>query len=249
MTEKPKKVFITGATSGIGESLAYVYSKRGATIGIAGRRADKLASVNKKCKELGGNPISYTLDVKNQIACKESAENFIEKTGGIDTVIANAGVGGPDKIFSGSSSAINHILKTNILGVTNTVLPFLPTMKNKQSGQIVIISSIASTRGFLGHGGYAASKSAVKFLADAWGYQLERNNISISTIFPGWIATEMTENIDYKMWFLMDSDTAAKKIESAINKDVREYILPWQWRLIVPIIKAIPRWVITQFSK
>ena len=249
MTNLSKKVFITGATSGIGESLAYVYSKQGSIVGIAGRRVDKLASVNKKCKELGGNPISYTLDVKNQIACKESAENFIEKAGGIDTVIANAGVGGSDKIFSGSSSAINHILKTNIFGVTNTVFPFLPVMKNQQSGQIGIISSIASTRGFLGHGGYAASKSAVKFLADSWGYQLEKNNISITTIFPGWIATEMTENIDYKMWFLMDSNMAAKKIENAIDKGTREYILPWQWRLIVPVIKRIPRWMITQFSK
>jgi hypothetical protein len=122
-------------------------------------------------------------------------------------------------------------------------------MKNQQSGQIGIISSVASTRGFLGHGGYAASKSAVKFLADAWGYQLERNNISISTIFPGWIATEMTENINYKMWFLMDSDIAAEKIVNAIYNKKRSFILPWQWRVIVPVIKRIPRWMITQFSK
>ena len=122
-------------------------------------------------------------------------------------------------------------------------------MKKQQSGKIGIISSVASARGFVGYGGYAASKSAVKFLADSWGYQLERNHISISTIFPGWIATEMTKNINYKMWFLMDSNTAAKKIENAINNKIREYILPWQWRLIVPLVKVIPRWMVTQFSK
>ena len=154
-----------------------------------------------------------------------------------------------DKLFSGNSDTINNILKVNVLGVTNTVYPFLPKMKKQQYGKVGIISSIASARGFMGHGGYAASKSAVKFLADSWGYQLERNNISISTIFPGWIATEMTENINFKMWFLMNSITAAEKIENAINKGIREYILPWQWRLIVPIIKVIPRWMITQFSK
>ena len=249
MTKKSKKIFITGATSGIGESLAYVYAKQGAVIGIAGRRTDRLNRVTQNCEELGGNPISYAIDVSSKSGCEKAANDFLEKTNGIDTVIANAGVGGTDNLFSGDSDAINHILKVNILGVTNTVFPFLPVMKNQQSGQIGIISSIASTRGFLGHGGYAASKSAVKFLADSWGYQLEKNNISITTIFPGWIATEMTENIDYKMWFLMDSNRAAKKIENAINKRTREYILPWQWRLIVPVIKRIPRWMITQFSK
>ena len=249
MTEKSKKVFITGATSGIGESLAYLYAKQGAVIGISGRRTDRLNNVSQNCKELGGNPISYTMDVSTQSGCKEAANDFLEKTNGIDTVIANAGVGGADKLFSGNTDAINHILKVNILGVTNTIFPFLPVMKKQQSGRVGIISSVASTRGFVGHGGYAASKSAVKFLADSWGYQLEKNNISITTIFPGWIATEMTENIDYKMWFLMDSNTAAKKIENAINKGIREYILPWQWRLIIPIMKVIPRWMITQFSK
>jgi len=249
MTDPFKKVFITGATSGIGESLAYVYAKKRATVGIAGRRIENLERVNQKCKELGGNPISFVLDVKNQNKCKKSAEDFIEIAGGIDTVIANAGVGGSDELFSGNADAINHILETNILGVTNSVLPFLPTMKNQQSGQIGIISSVASTRGFVGHGGYAASKSAVRFLADAWGYQLERNNISISTIFPGWIATEMTEEIKYKMWFLMDSDLASEKIINAIQNKKRRYVLPWQWKLIIPIMKTAPRWMIKKFSK
>jgi short-subunit dehydrogenase len=249
MTEKSKKIFITGATSGIGESLAYVYAKQGAVIGIVGRRTDRLNNVSQNCKELGGNPISYPMDVSNQSGCKEAANDFLEKTNGIDIIIANAGVGGADKLFSGNTDAINHILKVNILGVTNTIFPFLPVMKTQQSGRVGIISSVASTRGFVGHGGYAASKSAVKFLADSWGYQLEKNNISITTIFPGWIATEMTENIDYKMWFLMDSNRAAKKIENAINNGTREYILPWQWRLIIPIMKVIPRWMITQFSQ
>ena len=249
MNHKSKKVFITGATSGIGESLAYVYAKQGATIGLAGRRSQRLEEVSIGCRELGGNSLCFPLDVSSRDDCKKTAEIFLEKSGGIDTVIANAGVGGPDELFSGNAEAINQILRTNILGVTNTIFPFLPVMKKQQSGKIGIISSVASTRGFAGHGGYAASKSAVKFLADSWGYQLERNHISISTIFPGWIATEMTKNINYKMWFLMDSNTAAEKIENAINNKIREYILPWQWRLIVPLVKVIPRWMVTQFSK
>tara|TARA_Y100001968_G_scaffold318475_1_gene348733 strand:- start:374 stop:1123 length:750 start_codon:yes stop_codon:yes gene_type:complete len=249
MKSRKKSIFISGATSGIGEALAYIYSKQGAIVGISGRRSDRLELVSKKCIALGGTPISFTLDVNNNNDCKKAANIFIKKAKGIDTVIANSGVGGSDKLFSGNSDTINNILSTNILGVTNLIFPFLPKMKEQQSGQIGIISSVASTRGFLGHGGYAASKSAVKFLSDSWGYQLTKNNISISTILPGWIATEMTKNINYKMWFLMDSNTAAKKIINAIDKKKRLYILPWQWNIIVPIIKIIPRWVITIFSK
>ena len=132
----PMKIFISGASSGIGESLAYYYAQRQATIGIAARRLAQLESVARKCKELGGNPIIYLLDVSNQEKSKTAAEEFITKTGGIDIVIANAGIGGEDNIISGDASAINEILKINILGVTNIVIPFIPAMEKQKSGKI-----------------------------------------------------------------------------------------------------------------
>jgi len=243
-----KSVFITGASSGIGESLAYYYAKQGATVGIAARRDDRLKAVEEKVKEYGGTPVTFQLDVSNQEACKQAADQFIQQTGVIDILIANAGVGGTDKLSSGDASAINKILSINILGVTNTVIPFIPAMKKQQSGRICIISSVAGTRGLIGHGGYSSSKAAVRVLGDSWDYSLSRHNISTTVVFPGWIATEMTAKHQYKMYFLMNSNTAAGKIAQAIQKGKRKYVLPWQWRIIIPIFRILPRRLINLFS-
>ena len=129
-------IFITGASSGIGESLAYYYAQKGATIGLVARREDRLKAVVEKVKELGGNPISYILDVANQEDVQKATSSFLEQAERIDMVIANAGVGGSDNLSSGNASTINKILSINILGVTNTVIPFIPSMKEQKSGQI-----------------------------------------------------------------------------------------------------------------
>lgn len=248
MNTSQLKVFITGASSGIGESLAYHYAKLGATVGIAARREDRLKTVETKIRELGGTPIVFQLDVAYQDACKQAIDRFLNEAGGVDIVIANAGVGGSDKLSSGDATAINKILSVNILGVTNTVIPFIPTLKEQKSGRICIISSVAGTRGLVGHGGYSSSKAAVRVLGDSWDYSLRLHSISTTVVFPGWIATEMTEDHRIKMFFLMDSDTAAGKIARAIDKGKRTYILPWQWKIIVPLVRILPRWVLELIS-
>jgi hypothetical protein len=242
-----KKIFISGASSGIGESLAYYYAQRQATIGIAARRLTQLKSVARKCKELGGNPIIYLLDVSDQEKSKTAVEEFIAKTGGIDIVIANAGIGGEDNIISGDASAINEILKINILGVTNIVIPFIPAMEKQKSGKIGIISSIASFRGLPDHGGYSSSKAALRYLAESWDHNLSKNDITITTIFPGWIATEMTAKHEFKMAFLMDSNKAAIKIAEAIQAGKGKLILPWQWKFIIPIFRILPNALVRAF--
>lgn len=243
----PMKIFISGASSGIGESLAYYYAQRQATIGIAARRLTKLESVARKCKELGGNPIIYLLDVSDQEKSKTAVEEFIAKTGGIDIVIANAGIGGEDNIISGDASSINEILKINILGVTNIVVPFIPAMEKQKSGKIGIISSIASFRGLPNHGGYSSSKAALRYLAESWDHNLSKNDITITTIFPGWIATEMTAKHEFKMAFLMDSDKAAIIIAEAIQNGKGKLILPWQWKFIIPIFRILPNALVRAF--
>ena len=163
-------IFITGASSGIGESLAYYYSQTGCTIGIVARRKDRLLSVANECKKLGGNPLVYNIDVSNKEKCEDAAKDFVSINKGIDIIIANAGVGGDDNILSGNPSEINKILKINLLGVINSVIPFIPTMKGQLSGKIAIISSIAAFRGIPGHGAYSSSKAALQNITESWDY-------------------------------------------------------------------------------
>ena len=230
-------IFITGASSGIGEFLAYEYSRQKATIGITARRIKNLKKIAKKCTELGGSVFYYQLDVNEQNQCKTTVDQFIADSGSIDIIIANAGVGEHDHLKSGDASIINNILHTNIIGLTNTIIPVIPSMINQQKGNIVIISSIASFFSIKYHGGYCASKVAVKNLANSWRKSLSKHHINITTIMPGFIKSEMTENIDVKKPFLIETNIAAKKIINAVKRNKTNYIFPWQWRIMIPFMR------------
>jgi len=230
-----EKVFITGASSGIGAQIAIEYARRGAILGLAARREEKLIKIKQQCLDEGAKEvITYSLDVadqeKSSRICLEFM-NYSEK--GIDIIIANAGVAYSDHLSSGDATQINQTLITNILGVTNTILPFIPSMKDTKNGKIVIISSIASFTLPAFFGGYAASKVAVRRLADSWRGYLKKYNIQVTTICPGYIRSEMTDINEFNMPFLMDTDVAATKMVKAIDNGKKTYILPWQWRPVI----------------
>jgi NADP-dependent 3-hydroxy acid dehydrogenase YdfG len=239
-----KNIFITGASSGIGEYVAYEYAKQGATIGLAARRKEALEKVSVKCKELGGKPIIYEVDVSDQLITKNAIDDFIIKSGGIDVVIANAGISGKVDLSKGDSSATNRMLSTNILGVANTVIPTLPTMVKQQSGSVVVVSSIAGFRGLPGRSSYSASKVAVRFMANCWRSSFVKDGISFTTICPGFIDTDMTNKHKYHLPFLMNVDVFAQKMVQAIEEKKKTYIAPWQWRFVIPLIKVVPEWLL-----
>ena len=168
MTDKfvvfPMNIYLTGATSGLGEHLAYEYAKRGAFLALSGRRRDRLDSVASKCEELGAKVITYCLDVTDQHATKESIDDFLSKISNIDLVIANAGYGFVDKLHKGDPTELNKVIDTNVNGVINTVVPFMPSMIKKDMGHIAIIGSVASHFAWPGAGAYAASKHALSLI-------------------------------------------------------------------------------------
>lgn len=244
-----KKVFITGASSGIGEHLAYAYSKNGYFIGLLARRAERLKDVLSNCRALGGSGKCYEMDVLDSQGMSTSIIDFIGLPGTIDTIYANAGVGGTDKLTSGDSIGMNHILSVNILGVTNTVLPFIPQLKNQNEGKIAVISSVASFRGLPNHSAYSGSKAAVRNICQGWGSALNNYNISVSAICPGFVSSEMTDNKETIQPFKLDTDLAVKKIIQAVDRGKKVYIFPWQMRfLAVPLMRYAPDWLIKKFG-
>ena len=230
-----QKIFITGASSGIGEAMALEYAKRGVTLGLAARRKEKLEHIAQECLSLGAKRVeTYSLDVKDANASERIAKEFMSLgEEGVDTVIANAGLAISDQLSKGESSRINHLLNTNIVGVTNTIIPFIPQMKKQKQGKCVIVSSIAAFNPMPYFGGYGASKAAVKMLADSWRKTLLKHNIQFTTICPGYVKSEMTDVNDFHMPFLMAADVAAKKMLHAIDIGKKTYILHWQWRVLI----------------
>ncbi len=246
---KSRRIFITGASSGIGEHLAYHYACQGAQLGLAARRCDLLEQIARKCQSLGARVQTFTLDVTHQADCRKAATAFREQFGGIDLLIANAGKSGNDYLDSGNSTRINEILTINILGITNIVYPFAPTLIEQQSGQVALVSSIAGIRGLPGRAGYAASKIAVKTLADGLRYSFKKHNVKVTTIYPGFIRTPMTANRNSIMPFLMDVEPAAVQIARAIAAGKRNYMFPWPWRVLRPLLKAVPDCLVSKVVK
>ena len=236
-----------GASTGIGKALATHYADQDTILGLAARRVDLLEDVARECRNDNAKTYVFKVDVNDEENCSIAANEFIGITGGIDIVIANSGMGSNDDLLSGSSKRINKILSTNILGVTNTIIPFLPTMKNQNSGTIVGISSVASFIPLPNRGGYSSSKVAVRRLFDSWRPTLKEYGIKVVTICPGFIDTPMTERIKFKP-FLKDADNAAIAFAKAIEKGEKTYVYPWQMRWLVRLVKLIPQGIIDWFQ-
>lgn len=234
-----KKVFITGASSGIGKALALAYAKRGYSVGLTARREDILQDVAQACEKLGGTPFVYRLDVQDAEKCKSVADQFMADAGSIDIAIANAGIGGDDGLFSGDSNQINTILSTNILGVTNTLIPFIPAMKAQNSGALVCISSVASFMPLPFHGGYSSSKIAIRMILDSWRPTLQKYMIKTVSICPGFVDTPIVKG-PARRFPMKSAEDAAEQFLKVIDLGYSTYIYPWPYRILVLIVKLTP---------
>ena len=234
-----KKVFITGASSGIGKALALAYAKRGYSVGLTARREEILQDVAQACEKLGGTPFVYRLDVQDAEKCKSVADQFMTDAGSIDIAIANAGIGGDDGLFSGDSNQINTILNTNILGVTNTLIPFIPAMKAQNSGALVCISSVASFMPLPFHGGYSSSKIAIRMILDSWRPTLQKYMIKTVSICPGFVDTPIVKG-PARRFPMKSAEDAAEQFLKVIDLGYSTYIYPWPYRILVLIVKLTP---------
>ncbi len=234
----PLKVFITGASSGIGQALAQHYAKEGAIIGLAARRADLL---NKLQDSLSTETAIYPLDVRNAEALEKAAHDFISRFGAPDIVIANAGVSaGTLTENKDDLNTFKGVLDINLLGMVHTFQPFIGTMKKSGQGSLVGIASVAGIRGLPGAGAYSASKAAVIAYLESLRVELSLDGISVTTIAPGYIKTPMTDINQYAMPFLMAPEVAAKKFAQAIAKKKRFVVIPWQMGWLARIMRCVP---------
>ncbi len=243
-----KKIFITGASSGIGLALARQYAIRYAgdrlVLGLVGRRlaalqaiAEELASVHHTICAI------YALDVRDSSALNNAANNFMLQYGAPHIVIASAGVSrGTLTEYQADISAFQAIMDINVMGMVHTFSPFIPAMQNKEDEQtqLVGIASVAGIRGLPGAGAYSASKAAVISYLESLRVEMQKYGISVSTIAPGYIRSPMTDINTYKMPFLMETDCFAKKCISAIDHQRRFIVIPWQMGWLAKCLRFIP---------
>ena len=234
------KIVITGATAGIGRALAQHYARPGNTLGLLGRRAAQLETLTTACVAQGATVAAAALDVRDESAMQAYAEAFITQAQGVDLVIANAGLSQPDHLASGQAATHSALFATNVIGVLNTLLPFIPQMIRQRQGQLVAIASVAGFRALPSSTTYAATKIAVRTLMEGYGWALRQHGIVTTTINPGFVVSEMTAGNQFYMPFLLPTDIAARKIARAIQRRRRRYTFPWPMALAAHLLPCVP---------
>jgi short-subunit dehydrogenase len=234
------KVFITGASSGIGAALAREYAGAGAQLGLFARRADALASLAESLAP--ATPATYAGDVRDAPALSAAAADFEKRFGPADVVIASAGISrGTLTDHPEDNVTFRAIMDTNVLGMLHTFQPFLPAMLAAHAGKLVGVASVAGFRGLPGAGAYCASKAAAIRYLESLRVELSRSGVQVITICPGYVATPMTAGNPYRMPFLMPADKAARSIVRAIARGRRFYVLPWQMAWMARLLSLAPR--------
>ena len=236
-----KLVFITGASSGIGQALAWRYHQAGWRLALAARRT---AEIEDWAKQKGLAPDRYEVygaDVADTDSIVAAGQACLSRQGVPDCVIANAGISvGVDTSVRADIDVIARTFATNNVGLAATFHPFVAAMVQRGSGALVGIGSVAGIRGLPGHGAYCASKAAVISYCESLRGELRPSGVKVVTICPGYVATPLTSQNRYSMPFLMQPEDFADRAFRAIEAGASYRVIPWQMGLVAKLLRLLP---------
>src|SRR4051812_38667197 len=233
--------FITGASSGIGQALAWRYHQAGWRLALVARRSDEIAA----WATAQGIPSErwrvYGADVAVTDSIVAAGQACIAQQGLPDVVIANAGISlGVDTAEREDIDVIARTFATNNVGLAATFHPFVRAMRTRGSGRLVGIASVAAIRGLPGHGAYCASKAGVVSYCESLRGELRGTGVRVVTIVPGYVDTPLTQENRYGMPFLMQADDFADAAFRAIEGGVSYRVIPWQMGVVAKLLRLLP---------
>jgi short-subunit dehydrogenase len=232
------RVFITGASSGLGRALAERYDSRDTSLGLVARRSGELEAFAATAK---GACALYPVDVRNADGMREAAQDFIARYGCPDLVIANAGISaGTASDRPEDLQIFSDIFATNVLGMANTLQPFIAPMRAARHGTLAGIASVAAYRGLPGAGAYSASKAAAIAYLESLRVELYDTGVRVTTVSPGYIATPMTAQNPYRMPFMLDANDAAQRIARMLAQRRSYAVIPWQMAIVARLLRLLP---------
>ncbi len=237
-------VFITGASSGLGQALAKRFYQSGYRLALVARRSAEVsawaAAHGLDLARVG----VYGADVRDFASIKRAGLDCMATQGLPDVVIANAGISmGIDTAIFEDLEVMRETFETNNLGVAATFHPFITAMRERRSGTFVGIASVAGIRGLPGHGAYCSSKAAVISFCESVRGELRADGIKVVTILPGYVATPLTSENRYSMPFLMQPDAFADQAFNAIEAGASQRVIPWQMGVVAALMRLLPNWL------
>ncbi len=233
------RVFLTGASSGIGAALAKQFDERGAEIALIGRNAQKLEEFAQRLSHPERHR-TYALDVTDRQALFAAARDF-DSEKPTDIVVANAGISiGMKTEFEEDLDVMQKVYRTNVFAMAETFHPFIQPMSQRGGGHFVGIASVAGIRGLPGSEAYCSSKAAAISYLESLRNDVRKYGISVTTICPGFVRTPLTAKNPYNMPFLLEPDEfASRAIKAILSKDTYRTI-PWQMAVVGKLLRLLP---------
>ena len=241
-----KVIWITGGSSGIGKALAYKFANEGWQVALSARREELLNEISKS----NNNIHSFPLDVLNVEKCKEVFNKIVTKFENIDIAVFSTGIHDPNSERKINLESIRKIMETNFFGTMNSINSVYNYFKDKKSGHISIVSSVAGYRGLPMAGAYCASKSALISYAESLYFEMKRFNVRVSVVNPGFIKTPMTDQNPFPMPMIESPEFAAEEMFKGLTKSKSfEIHFPKKFTFIMKILKIMPNWFYLKLIK
>jgi short-subunit dehydrogenase len=234
-------VFITGASSGIGQALAARYAQAGWRLALAARRVGEIEQWAQALGLGAERCMAYAADVAQIDSIVGAGQRCLSQQGLPDVVIANAGISvGIDTAVREDLEVLADTLAINNVGLAATFHPFLAAMRTRGAGTLVGVASVAAIRGLPGHGAYCASKAGVVAYCESLRGECRGSGVKVVTIVPGYVATPLTAGNSYGMPFLLQPQQFAERAFRAIDAGVSYRVIPWQMGVVAKLLRLLP---------
>jgi short-subunit dehydrogenase len=236
-------VLLTGAAHGIGHATAVALARTGTPLGLIDRDAASLGKLVNELKDQGATVAHAAVDVTDRHALIRAVADINAALGAIDVLVACAGIGSLTQVPQLETITLRQTLDVNLVGVAQSIEAVLPGMITRGRGHIVGVASVAGYRGFPWMISYSASKAALIAYLEAVRPGLRRRGVTVTTVCPGFVRTQMSINIPYRQPVKMiEPEVAARYLVRAIDRRPRNCVFPWDMRIGLAILKYMPDW-------
>jgi short-subunit dehydrogenase len=246
-----ERTIVVGASSGIGAAIAVAYAARGGAVALLGRRREALDAVAARCRAASVDASAHVFvhdvtrfeDVPSAFAACQKA------LGGVDRVVYASGVMSRTAPEVFDFARDHEIVSVNVLGAMAWLNLAATRFEREKRGQIIGISSIAGERGRAPHPAYNASKACFSTYLEALYNRLWRHGVSVVTVKPGYIETEMLAHVDpKKLFWVYPAEKCAADILAAADKKTRSFFVPWRWTLVALALRSIPAFIFRKLN-
>ena len=235
-----RTALVTGASSGLGRGLALWFGRRGVKVYAAARRRDNLEALANEARAASAHVEPVELDVSNADNTLARIRELDAASGGLDLIIANAGVGTETNARRLKWEHVKQIIDVNVTGAAATLCAVLPQMVERKRGHLVGVASLAAFRGLARNAAYSASKAYLSTFMESLRVDLKGTGVGVTCLYPGFVKSEMTAQNKFNMPFLLETEEAVELMGKAIVRGEAQYAFPWPMAGLMGMVKVMP---------